>query len=233
MSTSSYVLAKDIGCSHAHNPYSYLAQGIDTMFNNPQSIATSGKTGTASPGSTTEVMMGFFANEVMLGGWMPHHTEYYHSLYSQTYGNEFLPSHYANTCYTTNSRRLENHNLGQIYLNNSMAWTFMKFPKESIAYELINPHDPSGVSAPVFTDKFSAATGIINADAFINPKSSSKYYPMIQLALQQAYAATDFKGPCGSVLMFVCNVLTHSRPGWEINNNSITANWYKLYKQRR
>jgi hypothetical protein len=232
MSTSSYVLAKDIGCSHTYNPYAYLQQGIDTMFTNPQSIATSGKTGTVAPGATTEVMMGFFADQVRIGGWKTFHTEFYRSLYSQTYGNDFLPCHYSSACYMTESRRLENHNLGQIYLNNSMAWTFMEFPKDSMAYELINPNDPKGVSAPVFVDKSVAATGIINADAFIHPKGS-KYYPMIQLALQQAYAATDFKGPCGSVLTFVCNILGRSHPGWEINNNSITANWYKIYKNRR
>jgi len=108
----------------------------------------------------------------------------------------------------------------------------MKFPKGSIAYELINPHDFIGKSAPVFVDKSVAATGIMNADAFIHPKSS-KYYPMIQLALQQAYAATDFKGPCGSVLTFVCNILERSHTDWKINNNSITANWFKLYKHHR
>ena len=226
----SYVLASDIGCSQPENPYAYLEQGIDVMFSLPGTIATGAKCATASPGSVTEVMMGFFANQVSMGGWLNAHTEIYHSLYSQTYPNIFLPCHYANTSFTSNSARVENYNLGQIYLNNSMAWTFMKFPKEAIAYELINPHSPHSVSAPVFVDKSVAATGIINTDAFMDPQSSKKFYPMIQLALQQAYAATDFKGPCGSVLTFMCNVLDRRHRGWE-HNNSITANWWKLYKK--
>ena len=232
MSTSSYVLARDIGCSHQENPWAYLDQGVDVMFTHPQSIATTnGKHGDTSAGSITEVMMGFFSDQVRLGGWGDTQTSYYHSLPAQTYPNVFLPCHYASTCYVNNSSRVDNYNLGQIYLNNSMAWCFMKFPKESIAYELINPHEPTSVMAPVFTDKRVAATGIMNTDAFTDPESSPKFYKMIQLALQEAYSAVDFKGPCGSVLTFICNILDRTHPGWD-TKKTITGEWWGIYKQR-
>ena len=108
----------------------------------------------------------------------------------------------------------------------------MKFSKDAIAYESINPNDASSNYAPVFTDKMAAATGIMNVDAFTNPKSSKKFGTMIQLALQQAYASPDFKGCCGSVLTFVCNVLDRRTPNWE-HKKTMMGDWWSLYKRKK
>ena len=230
MSTSSYVLAKDIGCSHSNNPYVYLESGIDVLFNNPNSLATSSKGDGTPVGAKTAVIMGFFANQVEKGGWRPIHSQAFHSLNSESCQNVFLPVHYSNTCYTNNSARAMNYNLGQIYLQNSFAFTFLEFPATAIAYEPTNPISSDSYLAPVFTDKTVSAIGIKHIPDFISPNNSKKFGAMIQLALQQAYKSTDFKGCCFATLLFICNVLDRRMPGWD-NKNTSTGKWWKLYKR--
>jgi len=225
----SYVLAADIGCSQPENPYSYLEDGVDTMFLHPQTIATSGKTGNTSPGSTTEVIMGFFADQVRIGGWRKHNSEFYHSLYSQSYPNSWIPYHYSNSAHVTINGTMSHYNLGQLYLINSMAWTFLKWPKDSVTYELINVNDPGSRAAPVFANKYALPLGLVNAEEFINP--TPKYGTMIKLALQQAYAYPDIKGPCGGIMTFICNVLDRKHHEWYLKNNSMTAKWWRIVRQ--
>lgn len=227
----SYVLAKDIGCSQSNNPYIFLEPGIDVLFNNTTSIATwNGKNSGDSPvAAKTEVMMGFFSQQVEAGGWTDIHTDAYRSLNAQSCSNVFLPCHYSGTCYTNNSSRADNYNLGQIYLQCAMGYTFLTFPHNSIAYASISPTEPTGHRVPVFTDKMAAAIGAKHIKHFITPSKSKLYGTMLLLALREANAATDLKGPAGSTLTFVCNILEHNKPGWsEKKPMTIMKQWWNL-----
>ena len=226
----SYVLAKDIGCSQSNNPYIFLESGVDVLFSNPNSIATTnGRNSGDSPASAkTEVMMGFFSQQVEGTGWHDIHTAAYHNLNAQSCSNVFLPCHYSGTCFTNNSSRADNYNLGQIYLQCAMGYTFLTFPHNSIAYASINPTEPESHKVPVFTDKMAAATGIQHIKDFIAPSKSKLYGTMILLALREANAATDLKGPAGSTLTFVCNILEHNKPGWSEKNDTLMKQWWNL-----
>ena len=124
---------------------------------------------------------------------------------------------------------VENYNLGQSYLNNALAWVFLDFPHEAIAYQLLDPISAASPLAPSFTNQQAKPSGVKNVDEFINPKG--KWKPLVQHALQQAISANDGLGCCGKSLVFICNTLDRVKPGWSQNNSSITARWWNLTKK--
>ena len=117
--------------------------------------------------------------------------------------------------------------MGQLYLANSLAMTFLTFPQHATVRELVNVHDPDSYSALVFVDKTCLPTGIKNDNEFINP--SKKYGTMITHAINQAYRYKFNNGPCGKILTFICKVLDRKYPGWT-SSNSITAKWWATQK---
>jgi hypothetical protein len=224
----SYVLLSKIGCSDPSNPYKHLDVGIETSFLNPQSISTSGKTGSASTGSVSEVMQGFFAEQVSKHGWLAVHEKYYHSLHSTSFPSSFLPcSISTDSFHTANNQTIQHFNMGQLYLANSLAMTFLTFPQSALARELLNIHDPDSHSALVFGDKLALPNGIKNENDFIN--LTKKYELMITHAINQAYRYKFNNGPCGKILNFICKVLDRKYPGWT-KSNSITAKWWLSQK---
>ena len=224
----SYVPLSKIGCSDPSNPYEYLEAGIETQFLNPQSIATAGKTANIPTGAVNEVMQGFFAEQVSHLGWLPVHEKYYRSLFSTSYPTSFLPCSISTASFhTSNNQEIQHFNMGQLYLANSLAMTFLTFPQHTVARELLNKHNPDSYSALVFVDKLTLPNGIKNDNEFKNP--TEKYGLMITHAINQAYRYKFNNGPCGKILNFICKVLDRKHPGWT-NSNSITAKWWTSQK---
>lgn len=224
----SYVPLSKIGCGDPSNPYEYLEAGTETQFLHPQSIATAGKTSNIATGAVNEVMQGFFAEQVAHLGWLPVHENYYHKLESTSYPSSFLPCSISpNAFHVANNKEIHHFNMGQLYLANVMAMSFMTFPRHSMARELVNTHDPDSHSALVFVDKTVLPTGIKNEQEFINV--GKKYEHMITHAINQAYLYKFNNGPCGKILTFICKVLDRKHPGWT-SSNSITAKWWLTQK---
>lgn len=224
----SYVPLSQIGCGDPSNPYEYLETGPGIKFLHPQSIATAGKTANISTGAVNEVMQGFFAEQVAHLGWLPVHENYYHKLHSTSFPSSFLPCSISTTSYhMANNKEIHHFNMGQLYLENALAMSFITFPQQSMSRVLVNPHDPDSHSAIVFVDKTVLPNGIKNEDEFINP--SKKYTLMITHAINQAYRYKFNNGPCENILTFICKVLDRKHPGWT-SSNSITAKWWLTQK---
>ena len=83
--------------------------------------------------------------------------------------------------------------------------------------------------APVFIDYRTIGIGLHNEDELLKPK---KYKTLIKLALQQAYAAPRMLGPCGKVLIFICNVMSRKYGKRFTDSNTDLANWWKIVSQR-
>jgi len=78
--------------------------------------------------------------------------------------------------------------------------------------------------APVFVDYEATGIGLNNEQELLKPK---KYKTLINLALQQAYAAPHMRGPCGKVLIFICNIMSrkYGKKFTEADNG--LARWWK------
>ena len=59
-----------------------------------------------------------------------------------------------------------------------------------------------------------------------------KYEKLINLALEQAYAAPFMTGPCGKVLIFICNVMTTKYGKRFTESNTNLAKWWKMLSRR-
>ena len=150
----SYVLAADIGCDDFSNPWQFLIEGPDTQFLlHDGSIATFGRCSNTTPGSTTDVMQGWFAQQVAKVGWHQGPNMFYHSLYTTGFPGSFLPCCLACGAHISINGTVEQYNLGQSYLNNALAWTFLEFPKEAIAYQSLDPVSVDSPYVPTITNK--------------------------------------------------------------------------------
>ena len=223
----SYVPIAEIGCCEPENPYSFL-EGPGSMFLHPQSIATSGKS-TVPAGATTMVMQGWFADQVKQLGWHKGNTLFYRELRSITYPSNFLPEAYRTGFSENINGTLQQANLGQTYLNNALGWTFIHFPKCSYAYEPLAVNNTCSPMAPVFVDPRATGIGLHNEEELLKPK---KYEKLINLALEQAYAAPYMAGPCGKVLIFICNVMTTKYGKRFTESNTNLAKWWKMLSRR-
>ena len=126
----SYVYANQIGCGDQQNPYDYLIQGPDTAFAYPSSLVTiSGKTRNTAPASTSAAMQGFFAEQVSKVGWLSEHQIFYQTLYSTSFPNTWLTQQFIRKCHTNINGALANYNLGQIYLSNALAMSFITWDR--------------------------------------------------------------------------------------------------------
>ena len=83
--------------------------------------------------------------------------------------------------------------------------------------------------APVFVDHRAVGIGLHNEEELLKPK---KYRTLIDLSLEQAYAAPHMTGPCGKVLIFICNLMTtrYGKRFTEADTN--LARWWKILSKR-
>ena len=131
------------------------------------------------------------------------------------------------------SARLVNYNMGQIYLNNAAAWTFIGWDEQDVAYEPFNRHNPDSILVPAFINKFAQPQGIVNLLNLLNGTTDKKYGKLVALMLEQAYGSNDGFGCCGKVLEFLCNELDRMKPTWIANSpagKDIGA-WWKIYNK--
>ena len=215
-------MAKDIGCNGFTDPWNLYELGPRVMFDNPQSIATSGKTSNLSPGATTPELQGYFAEFVLRNGWTREAQFQYNTLFSKAYPGVFLPCAFRCGLHVNDSSEIENYNMGQISLNNAMGWVFLDWPNEDIAIVPVNPNNPDDQQVPIFANPITFPKGVKNVQHLL--KNEGKYFPMIQLAVSQAKSSTDGGGCCGQVMTFVKNTLDRKIPGWR-KSGSLFAEW--------
>jgi hypothetical protein len=228
----SYVYANQIGCGDQQNPYDYLIQGPNTAFAYPSSLVTmSGKTGNTAPASTSHTMQGFFAEQVSNVGWLTEHQVFYQTLYSTNYPNAWLTQQFIRKSHTNINGVLADYNLGQVYLMNALAMSFITWSSEDFYREPMNHTEANSFTAPVFVNPYSLATGIKNMDMFIHSKNT-KFDKLIKNVFQQAYASPDGHGPCGKIITYICNTLDRKMPGWSIPNETITQIWWNMVKNK-
>ena len=225
---SSYVLASEIGCTQKQIPYDYLMPGAAFIY--PDSIVNSGKT-TTPAAATHDVMQGFFAEQVAHLGWLDAHELFYRTLNTTTYPNTWLTKQFTKCYYTNINGELAHHNLGQIYLTNAFAMSFIKWSSTDFAIQPLNFNEANSVTASVFTNTITPkATGIKNMNQFIHP-NNTKYDKLINNVFQQAYASPDFLGPCGKVIIYICNSLERLMPRWSAPNKTVTQKWWNMFKK--
>ena len=232
----SYVYARDIGCGDPINPFHFMLSGPLPNFEAPQTQLQYGRTRGVSPGSLNETTQGFYADQVKAQGWTPTVKAFYHHLQSNSYPASWLPCCLSCSTHTSINGTLDFYNLGQLYLNNALAWTFLKFNPEVIAYESTNSSDPNAFMAPVFTQagKSTIPNGLEMAHTeFLTTNKPHKYSGLLNEALMQAYASQGNHGPCGKTLTFICNQLDALKGRHWVNSNNTLAKWWKGKKPYR
>jgi len=237
----SYVLARDIGCSYKDSPWEYLPQGPNTLFNFPQNPSVmGGKTGTASVNSTTDVGQSFFAYQVARGGWpvakadghVPEPAVWYHSMYSQNYPAHFLPAAWNPGPYSDASGVQTFYNLGQIFLNNAFAMTFLKWRPEDLTMELTDRNAPGSAETPIFVNPAAWPVGLQNVQHLLRGSKDPKYGGLINAVLQQANSANDGAGVCRKVLLYISGHMTRNEGNNSQWHNSDIGRWFARYNQR-
>jgi hypothetical protein len=226
----SYVYARDIGCGDPINPFHFMLSGPLANFEAPQTQLQYGRTRGVSAGALNETTQGFYADQVKASGLTPTARAFYHNLTSNSYPGSWIPCCLACSTHTSLNGTLEFYNLGQIYLNNALAWTFLKFNPKVIAYEPTDRNNAASILAPTFTQagKNTLPTELDSTNLkFLTSKGPHKYSSLLNEALMQAYASQNMYGCCGKTLTFICNQLD-ARGGRDwVNGGTVLGKWWK------
>lgn len=227
----SYVPLSDVGCVEPESPWAYFPQGTTTMFMFPQTLATSGKTTNLSNATASEEGQAFFAEQVRLGGWHDACEDLFHTEYSQSYPGMFLPEKWNVGMHINHSQQWENYNMGQMFLNNAMCWTFLKWSPTAFTHVPFNRNEPSSMYVPSFTDPVADPLGIQNKQYILKPVGESKRYGrMMAHAINQAISSWDGFGCCGKCLRFICTMLDRENPGWGAHNPDL-GKWWSMKRE--
>jgi len=226
----SYVYARDIGCGDPINPLHFMLSGPLANFEAPQTQLQYGRTRGVSAGALNETTQGFYADQVKALGFTPTAKAFYHNLTSNSYPGSWLPCCLACSTHTSLNGTLDFYNLGQIYLNNALAWTFLKFNPKVIAYTSTDYNNPASTLAPTFTldGKNSLPTELDSTNLkFLTTIGTHKYSSLLNEALIQAYSSQNMGGCCGKTLTFICNQLD-ARVGRDwVNKGTVLGKWWK------
>ena len=226
----SYVSAKDFGCGSQPDPWVFFSEDLTTRFNNPNSIATSGKTSNIATGGATNVLSGFFVDYVAKNGLDQLAYSNLMKLSSNSYPNGWAPIKFRITHHKSANNDLVNHSVFQQYLNNCMLHIFFNWNPSDLAFTPLNHNIAGSLLVPIFTNLNAYPIGIKNIK-YLLTSNQTKYTTLLSQVFSEALAAKNKHGVCERPLRYIVNTLNRIDPTWTIKYpNCILAKWYNYAK---